>query len=186
MAFRVTLGLLLGFMGIALLMNSLTFGAIGSSLPSHAIAALLGALLVFTGTLIARRFRALTTSRDDESLRDWLQDAFAVFGLASLAFNAALAISGKSHLNPPLDAIHMILALAINELWESLISPTGRSFLLTLAGVALLDACIGALFGILLFPIRRLALPRPVWLAVMLISFCGFELALLKWLAVRS
>lgn len=184
--FRWAVALILMFMGGALIGNALLFYPSLVALPRRMVAALIGALLLGGGILPIRRRRAdRVPAGPHNPVLIGLQDGFTTFGLASLLFNTVTRILGTCDLDPTFDVLHMIPALLMNEIWEALISASGGSFFLTAGGIALFDACIGAIIGLMLAPFRRFLPRRMVWGSVLLVCFVAFEAAVIRWMAFR-
>ena len=184
--FRWTLALILMLMGGALIGNAFLFYPSLTALPRRLVAALIGALVFGGGILLIKRRHAgeVEASRH-KSVWIALQDGFTTFGLASLGFNTLMMILGKCDLDPTFDVLHLIPAIVMNEIWEGLISASGRSFFLTAGGIALFDASIGAIIGLLFAPLRQFLPRRMIWVAVALVCFTAFEAVVIRWMAFR-
>ncbi|MDZ7617467.1 MAG: hypothetical protein U1E05_10710 [Patescibacteria group bacterium] len=186
MMFRLTLGLILSLAGGALVGNAFLFHLSLPALPGRLIAAVIGFLILGTGIYLIARLRASGFSASaNTSLSVALGDVFTVFGLASLSFNTLMMVLGRCDLGPTFDGLHLIPAMLVNEVWEGLISASGGSFLLTASGLALFDACIGCLIGMLLFPLQRIAPMRLLWIIVVFICFAVFEVSVISWMPFR-
>jgi hypothetical protein len=186
MMFRLTLGLIAAMTGGSLIGNAIFFHPSLVEFPRRLVAALIGTLILATGTYLITGCRVFGSNTSSHmSLRAAVADGFTVFSLASLAFNAFTLILGKCDLDPTLDCLHMIPVMLMNAVWEALISTSGGSFLLTSGGIALFDGCIGGLIESLFFPLRRLAPPRSLWIVFLLVCFVAFEASVIRWMPFR-